>query len=190
MKIETFVNNLNEQGYQLMPINEKDMFTIKKWRNKQIKFLRQKKKLTDRDQKKYFNEVVLPSYNKKKPQLMLFKLAHKGVFVGYGGITNIDWVSKRAEISFLDDNLRADDETTYKEDFTAFLLIIKKVVFEYLKFQRVFTETYDIRPAHIKILENNDFLFEGRLVRHEYIAGKFVDSLIHGCINKKYEFKR
>jgi len=47
----------------------------------------------------------------------------------------------------------------------------------------LFTETYDIRPRHVAILEMNGFKLEGRLIDHVLIDGKYIDALIHGCVN-------
>jgi RimJ/RimL family protein N-acetyltransferase len=63
---------------------------------------------------------------------------------------------------------------------------MKKVAYSELNFSRLYTETFDIRSVHIKVLEKNNFLLEGRMKNHIYINNKFVDSLIHGNL-KKYE---
>jgi hypothetical protein len=47
----------------------------------------------------------------------------------------------------------------------------------------LFTETYDIRPLHISIIESAGFLREGVMHHHVRIDGHPVDSLIHGCLH-------
>ncbi len=67
--------------------------------------------------------------------------------VGYGGLTNIDWEARRAELSFLVEPARATDPECYEGDLRAFLaLVVDGLVFADLGLHRVFTETYDIRP--------------------------------------------
>ena len=94
----------------------------------------------------------------------------------------MDWEAKRAEVSFLVDPVRVKNSQLYEKDFRNFLSLLKKVAKEQLKFNRLFTETYDIRPFHIKILEANGFEFEGRMNEHVVINNEFVDSLLHRCI--------
>jgi len=64
------------------------------------------------------------------------------------------------------------------------LTLIKAVAFDYLKFNRLFTETFNIRQFHISTLESNGFIREGVLKEHVIINGKYVDSIFHGCLNK------
>ena len=71
-----------------------------------------------------------------------------------------------------------------------FIRLIKKVLFEDLNFNRIFTETYDIRPHHISILEKNGFQLEGRMREHIQINNKFVDSLIHGFLKEYYHAQK
>ena len=66
--------------------------------------------------------------------------------------------------------------------FSIFLKMLKKICIEELNFHRLFTETYDIRPEYIAVLESHGFRFEGRMVDHVKIEGQFYDSLIHGLI--------
>jgi RimJ/RimL family protein N-acetyltransferase len=89
----------------------------------------------------------------------------------------------RAEISFLinPENLSDEDYCLF---FSSFLTLIKSVAFDYLKFNRLFTETFNIRQFHISILESNGFIREGVLKEHVIINGKYVDSIFHGCLNK------
>jgi len=175
--------------YSITALREKDIFDIKDWRNAQMNILRQNRELTNDEQFRYFTEVVKPTFKEPNPQLMLFSFLLKKDCIGYGGLTNINWVSKRAELSFLLDPARIKDESVYEKEFSIFLSLMKRLVFEGLQFNRIFTETYDIRPMHISILEKNGFTPEGRFREHVLINGKFVDSLLHGFIKENYVAK-
>lgn len=166
--------------YSLRPIKKENMNAIKEWRNAQIRYLRQKQKLSDHDQEKYWKEVLLPSFSLEKPEQVLYSFFKDEAFIGYGGLTHIDWQSKRAEVSFLMDPARVN---TYQEDFKAFLVLLKDKAFKEIGLHRLFTETFDIRPLHVKVLEESGFRAEGRLKDHVQIEGNYVDSLIHGCVN-------
>lgn len=177
-------------NYCITSLRECDILLIKNWRNEQIKILRQNKLLSDLEQLAYYHQTVIPSMNEDKPKMILVSYLLGGDCIGYGGLTNIDWVSHRAEISFLLNTERISNPSVYQQDFTVFLSLVKKLAFEVLGFNRLFTETYDIRPLHIETLISNGFQLEGRMKQHVFIDGKFYDSLIHGYIREYYHAKR
>jgi RimJ/RimL family protein N-acetyltransferase len=168
--------------YQLVPIEKKDMLIIKEWRNQQLGILRQTKKLTNEDQNHYYRNVILPSFKEIHPAQIIFSLKLYKELIGYGGIVHISWQNKRGEISFLVNTRRTENNDVYKNDFNAFLYMIKFVAFDEIKLNRIFTETYDIRPFHILLLEKNGFQLEGRLRQHVLISNTYIDSLYHGLL--------
>ncbi len=171
-------------NYQLIPLREKDIYLIKKWRNCQIDVLRQKHILTNDDQKKYYETVILPSFDEVYPKQILFSFLSNNELVGYGGLVHISWEDRRAEVSFLLETKRNKDKNIYKEDFAAFIKLIKMIAYNDLEFNRLSTETFDIRPFLISIYEANGFFFEGRIKQHNLINNKFVDSVIHGNLKE------
>lgn len=175
-------------NYAVTPLRESDIFLIKEWRNAQMDVLRQNKQISDEEQENYYQTVVKPGFEKENPSIMLFSLLRDGECIGYGGLTNIHWQDKRIELSFLVNPERAKDPIVYKEDFTHFIELMKLITFRVLGFNRMFTETYDIRDHHIRILESCGFVPEGRMRAHVCINGIFVDSLIHGILKKDYGF--
>jgi RimJ/RimL family protein N-acetyltransferase len=175
-------NRFSHGPYELVPLREQDIFAIREWRNNQLSILRQQAPLTEEMQKKYFETVVKPSFSAEFPQQMLFSYLFKGDCIGYGGIVHIDWHSHRGEVSFLLDTHRVKDSSHYAHDFAIFLQLIKQIAFDELHFHRLFTETFDMRPTHISVLESQGFILEGRMKEHVLIDGNYIDSLIHGCI--------
>lgn len=168
--------------YSIVPIRYEDMFSIMDWRNDQIRYLRQAAPLTHEQQEKYYQEFLVPSFSEKQPKQVLVSFLYKGKCIGYGGIVHIDWVSRRGEVSFLIETKRSVDPELYRQDFKAFLELIKRLAFEGLHFHRLHGETYDIRPLHIEILESMGFVLEGRMKDHVFVDGRYVDALIHGCL--------
>lgn len=173
----------NKDQYQLTSLRYEDIQQIKNWRNEQIQFLRQKTPLTDEMQEQYFRNTILPSFSEKQPKQILFSFLYNHHLIGYGGLVHINWTSRHAEVSFLLDFTRAQNNTQYINDFTHFLQIIKQIAFTRLSFHRLYTETFDIRPLHISVLESQGFIFEGRLKEHQLHENRFIDSLIHGCVH-------
>ncbi|UOQ99742.1 GNAT family N-acetyltransferase [Hymenobacter sp. 5317J-9] len=174
-------------AYQLIPIRYEDREPIRTWRNAQLQVLRQAALLTAEQQEAYFQRVVMPLFEQEQPGQLLFSLLHEGQLIAYGGLVHISWPDLRAEVSFLVEPGRAADAATYRQDFLAHLRLLGQVAFEGLKFNRLFTETYDIRPAHVAILEEAGFRLEGRLRQHVQLApGTFADSLMHGQLAADY----
>lgn len=175
-------HNFSFQNYKLVPIREEDIQLIKNWRNDQIDILRQEEPITKEQQIDYYNQVIKKSFSDEKPTLMLFSFIHSDSCIGYGGLTNIDWDIKSAELSFLIDTDRISDSKMYENDFTSFLYMIFELTFNELNFTKIFTETYDGRPVHISILEKNGFLLEKRLKQHKRIHDILINVLIHSCV--------
>ena len=175
------------QDYQLIPIRYEDREAIRSWRNAQLEVLRQAEQLGAAQQEAYFQRVVLPLFEQEQPGQLLFSLLHFGKLVAYGGLVHISWPDGRAEVSFLADPARAAEPATYHNDFLAHLRLLGQAAFAGLNFNRLFTETYDIRPAHVAILEEAGFRLEGRLRQHVRLApGTFADSLMHGQLATDY----
>ncbi|MBH8556707.1 GNAT family N-acetyltransferase [Hymenobacter negativus] len=174
-------------AYRLVPIRYEDREPIRAWRNAQLQVLRQAAPLTAEQQETYFQRVVLPLFEQEQPGQLLFSLLHEDELIAYGGLVHISWADLRAEVSFLVEPTRATQADTYRQDFLAHLRLLGQVAFEGLKFNRLFTETYDIRPAHIAILVEAGFQLEGRLRQHIQLApGTFTDSLMHGQLAADY----
>ena len=175
------------EAYRLVPIRYEDRGPIRAWRNAQLEVLRQAAPLTAEQQEAYFQRVVLPLFEQERPGQLLFSLLHHDELVAYGGLVHISWPDARAEVSFLVDPTRAADAATYRQDFRAHLRLLGQAAFAGLKLNRLFTETYDIRPAHVAILEEAGFRLEGRLRQHVQLKpGTFADSLMHGQLAADY----
>lgn len=180
-------NNYSFENYQLIPIRLEDAEIIRKWRNEQIIFLRQEKPISSSKQVQYFEQTLIPTFKKSTPELILFSFLENSQIIGYGGFVNIDWDKKITEISFLVETNRTKNSSLYEADFSIFLKLLKKIVCDELNFYELFTETYDIRPTHIRILEKNGFSIFKREKNSKIIDGKYVDILFHSYTCNKGE---
>lgn len=167
--------------FEIVPLRHEDIFKIMKWRNDQIHILRQDHILTEEQQENYYRNVIVPSFSQEKPKQILFSYLENGKCVGYGGIVHIDWESRRGEVSFLMETERSLVESSYRRDFSEYLILIKQVAKE-LHFHRLHSELFDIRPLHQELLETLGFQREGCMKEHIFVHGRYVDSIIHGCI--------
>lgn len=168
-------------SYSIRNITKDDIYLIKNMRNEQIDVLRQTQPLTNEDQLNWYNNIILPSY-KNKTKTLNFILEYNKKFIGYCGLVNIDYVNKKAEISFLVKTERKNNDKIYEQDFNFFLNYIKKYSFNNLNLNKLWTETYEFRDFHIYILEKNNFKKEGILKNQIINNGKYINSILHGFI--------
>jgi RimJ/RimL family protein N-acetyltransferase len=171
-------------AYAVTGVQESHIESIRLWRNAQMDVLRQREPIEPQRQAEYFDRYIWPTMAQPRPANILFGFFLDQKLIGYGGLVHVDWEYARAEISFLLSPERAHYNHGYAEDFSAFLRLVKHVAFDDLKLHRLFTETYDIRPHHVSILEANGFVREGVLRGHVWINGRAVDSIFHGCLNE------
>lgn len=177
------VDEVRHGDRRLVAIRHADMPVITHWRNSQLKVLRQREPLTPEQQERYYQTVILPSYAEPHPRQILFSYLLGETMLGYGGLVHMAWEDRRAELSFLLNPDRVALPDIYRDDFAEFLRLIKVVAFQHLQLMRLFTETYDVRPLHVQVLEASGFEMEGRLRANVWIDGRAVDSLMHGCLN-------
>lgn len=177
-------------GHRYVALRRQDIQALRRFRNEQLSVLRQRCPLGAADQERWFEEVVVPTHADPEPSFLLVSILDDAEgFIGYGGLTHIDWPQQRAEVSFLMSPERAARAEIYRGDMLAFLSWIQRWAFDELQLHRLFTETYAFRTEHIRTLEEAGFVPEGRL-RHHVVdpsdPSGFVDSLLHGrCADQR-----
>ena len=176
----------NFEDFSIVTIRHKDMVKIMNWRNTQIIHLRQKIELTIEKQEEYYEKVIKNLFKDEQPNQLLFSFLEKDICIGYGGLVHMNWEDKRAEMSFLVNPVIASNIEAYEISFSSFIKLIKKVCFEEIKFNKLYTETYSNRLKHIKILEKNEFVIEGILREHIIQKSKFQNSILHSILETEY----
>jgi carbamoyl-phosphate synthase large subunit len=177
LKNKLFTNS----EYSLVPIRFNDRFKIMNWRNDQIYHLRQEKYLTKTDQDSYFSNVINTLFEQETPGQILFSYLRNDECIGYGGLVNINWVDKIAEISFV---MKTDlQQDFFQFHWTNYLGLIEKVAFEDLNFHKIFTYAFDLRPHLYPILEKHGFYEEAVLKEHGRFGNNRIDVIIHSKFN-------
>jgi RimJ/RimL family protein N-acetyltransferase len=176
--------NVFEIGkYKIVPIRSNDRYDIMKWRNEQVYHLRQTAPLTIENQDIYFQNVVAQLFDQQQPNQILFSFLVDDVLVGYGGLVHINWLDRNAEISFL---MNTSIENEYFEEYwKVYLSLIELVAFKVLRFHKIYTYAFDIRPHLYPVLLSSGFLEDARLKEHYFFNNKLWDILIHSKINKQ-----
>ena len=173
----------NFENFSLLPIRDTDKFKIMKWRNEQLYHLRQKEKLTKKDQVNYFKNTISKLFNNPKPSQILFSFLENKICVGYGGLVHINWEDKNAEISFLMNT--SHEKLNFDKYWKIFLEMIEDIAFNDLNFSKIFIYAFDLRPNLYKILENKNFFMDARLEKHAHFNNKLIDVVIYSKLNKK-----
>lgn len=181
-KYKCLNNSFNRNGsFNLVPLRDEDKFKILKLRNEQIYHLRQAEPLTEEIQEAYFENVISKLFDQLHPGQILFSLLENDEFIGYGGLVHINWIDKNAEISFV---MRTELE---KEKFSYywehFLNLLEVIAFEDLKFHKIFTHAFDLRPHLYDALNRSGFHQDARLKEHCFFEGKYIDVVINAKIN-------
>jgi hypothetical protein len=146
-------SNLTFSYFSFKPIDHNQIFEIRDWRNKKLYYLRQKQILTKAKQLKYFQDYIFNESIKKYPKDILFSFYMDDDFIGYGGMTHIEWDKGLFEISYLlNPHLDLSDEDNGLA-FNSFMEIIKKVCTEQLELSICYTVTYTSRVNQIRILD-------------------------------------
>ena len=175
-------NSFKSGNYLLVPIRYEDRLSIMRWRNKQMYHLRQEKILNENDQEAYFQNIIHPSFKEEKPAQILFSFLQNEKCIGYGGLVHINWKTKEAEVSFI---MATELEADYFEkNWVTFLHLLEKVAFMDMKFHKLVTYAFDLRPHLYKALESSKYIEEARLKDHYLFKNKFIDVVIHAKINK------
>jgi len=173
--------------HSLVPIRFGDRIDIMKWRNEQIYHLRQNKVLTMQDQDNYFKNVVDKLFDESQPAQLLFSFLEDNRCIGYGGLVHINWIDKNAEISFI---VNTDLEVQLAYYWHLYLQLIEKVAFNDLKFHKVYTYAFDVRPQLYSILLQSGYNEDARLKDHCLFNGNYIDVLIHSKINGIFHLRR
>ena len=174
------------KNMKLISLREEDIEKIRTWRNQQRSILRQNKIITKKEQENYFNTVIVPTFEQKEPEIILFSILQKGKCIGYGGLVHINWKSKRGEISFVTETKRSKSNLKLKQDFETFLEIILNIGFNILNLNKITTETFEFRKNILNILTKKGFVNEGTLQNHVYKNGTFHNSILHCFFKEKF----
>ena len=168
-------------NFSLIPIRFEDRLDIMKWRNEQIYHLRQNKPLTFEDQDIYFKTIISNLFDQEQPNQILFSFLENNNLIGYGGLVHLNWFDKNAEISFIMSTEL--EEFRFEDVWKAYLKLIEKVAFKELKFHKIFTYAFDLRPNLYPVLISAGFNEEARLKQHCFSEGKYIDVVIHSKLN-------
>ena len=171
-------HTLESNHIQLEAVDKTQIEQIRVWRNKQISVLRQDTLISKEEQIEYFERFVFPEYSSKEPKQILLSIKKGKDFIGYGGMVNINWQTHESEISFLLSPEFAEKKEQYSTIFTEFINLIIQLASQ-KSIKKLFTETFDFRVHHIRILEKAGFNRKKKLLNRKIINNQMINSIIH-----------
>jgi RimJ/RimL family protein N-acetyltransferase len=174
-----------EQRY-FYPLSKEDLSYIKDWRNSQIDILRQWRPLTDWNQENWYR-IASEDDHQVLFSIKEYKNDALNNLIGYCGITNIDYINRRGEISFLVNPSRVDNIDLYRLDFFAALNFLCRYGFDELNLHKLFTETFDFRRDHLRVLEEFGMHKDGIIREHQFTNGSYHNSIIHSLLQKEWD---
>lgn len=175
------INKFSINDYEIVPIRFEDRYKIMHWRNEQMYHLRQNIALSHEEQDNYFMDIIKSLFSTNRPPQLLFSFLKSQECIGYGGLVNINWIDKNAEISFLMNTIL---ETKYFQiNWTIFLKLIEDLSFNQLNLKKIYTYAYDLRPKLYDVLESLDYVKEAELKQHLAFKNKFISVVIHSKFN-------
>lgn len=168
--------------YSIVPIRLEDRYKIMQWRNEQMYHLRQNVPLTKEKQDFYFDSIVSKLFEQENPNQILFSYLQGEECIGYGGLVHMNWIDKNAEISFIM-KTELEGQEFYKH-WDIYLELIEEVAFKDLKFHKLHTYAFDLRPKIYEVLEKANFEREAVLKEHCFFNNEYIDVIIHAKFNK------
>ena len=176
--------SFKKNDLELCPFLIKDIENIRIWRNEQLKNLRQDKKITKKEQRKYFKSIIFKEHTNKNPSNIIFAIKKNRALIGYGGLVHISWINYKAEVSLVFETKIENNKKKKFLYFKYFLDLIKDLAFHNINLKKLTTETFSFRKKEINFLEIYGFEREGILKNNVYVNKKPFDSFLH-AINFK-----
>lgn len=159
----------------LRSIEERDLAQLRDWRNgnRLRSSCREYRLLNMINQRDWLEQIS------RDPKVEMFGVVQQTELVGVCGLCNVSWIYRTAEVTiYVAPNV---DDTTVAVQA---LKLLKRKAFEEFNLHRLWAEVYEFHIAKITLLEQHDFVLEGRLREHIFKLGKRQDSLMYGLLRR------
>ena len=121
-------------------------------------------------------------FTKYNPEQILFSFLQNDKCIGYGGLVHINWIEKKAEISFIMDTQL--EKLYFEKYWSIFLRLIEEVAFKDLNFKNIFVYAFDLRKHLYDVLSKNGFIFKSRINKAYKFKNLLYDVVIYNKVNK------
>lgn len=128
------------------------------------------------------HEAWFESVSRMDRDHMYAILDNEGEIIGYGGITYIDHVHGKGELSLYVGPSASDRETKSGGWGKPIIKTLTEYAFKHLRLNRVFGETFYDNVHEIANLKECGYIHEGTLRQTYWKNGKWVDSVIQSIL--------
>ena len=182
---------MTTKGIELAPLSHNDLATLQRFRNSPevYEHVRERRLLTMEDMEKWWEMLAADRGQTVRMFAVKIPSAHDlGAtwpdgqpapafdLIGCAGLTSIDWINRRAELSVY--------TVPSKHEIDAARLVIAHA-FDVLGLHRIEAET--ITQERTDLCKALGFTCEGPRVKSYWRNGKFVDSMCWGLLAREYK---
>lgn len=158
---------------ELSALTLDNALTVLPWRNAAMETLRTPMMLTREQQEEWYRDVICDRRSSTRYWALWAQMGLYSMFVGYGGIENIEWENRRGEISLL----IGPDYRGMGYGREAVRLFLDRA-FNYLNLETVWGESYMCGHPDFWRRCVEDYNGQStRLPRRKYYGGSYHDSL-------------
>ena len=168
---------------RLRPLEREDLKQLRDWRNDPDIFsrVREYRYLNMENQEAWFNSL------RDDRKTIMFGIEegelHQLEFIGVCGLTNIDWIGRKAEVSiYIGDKL-------YRQKGLGIEILnaLAKYAFGECNLNRLWAEAFDSNQAGRKLFIKAGYEEEGILFAHAYKNGHYQNSHIYRMLRDEWQ---
>lgn len=158
----------------LRVLEREDLKQLRDWRNDPEIFsrVREYRYLNMENQEAWFNSL------RDDRQTIMFGIETDSRIIGVCGLTNIDWIGRKAEVSIYVGNKEFRGKGLGKE----ILDLLAQYAFEECNLNRLWAEIFHGNESGKMTFEKSGYQLEGVLKYHNFKGGKYIDSWIYGLL--------
>ncbi len=167
-------------GFSIMKLDvltKQQCEKVRLWRNELPESLRTPYGLTEDMQEDFYKNTIC---NRNSPN-RYWALIDEGVFIGMGGITNIQWENRLGEISLI-----INPEYRNKGLGEKAVWLILNQAFNYMNLKTVYGECYKCNPAY-SFWEKLNNVKISDLPNRKFWNGKYYNSLYFSIDNENFK---
>ena len=162
-------------------LEREDLKQLRDWRNAPEIFsrVREYRYLNMENQEAWFNSL------RDDRKTIMFGVDHSliGSFVGVCGLTGIDWIGRKAEVSIYIGN----KEDRQKGLGLEILNALSKYAFEECNLNRLWAEVFDSNQASRRLFIKAGYKEEGVLLSNAYKNGHYQNSHIYRMLKDEWQ---
>lgn len=164
---------------RLRPLEKEDLPQLRDWRNEPEIFerVREYRFLNMQNQESWF------AFLRDDRSTIMFGIEEGGKLIGACGLTHIDWVCRRAEISLY----IGCREMRGRGIGLTVLNHLGHYAFHECNLQRLWAEVFEKNEAGQHLFKKAGYVQEGRLRKHVFKQGARQDAILYGLLREEWQ---